>query len=111
MIANFQLESARDPARKNPELLSHVTTGLETLITLHRALPPGERALPPPSVRAKGMHHRDVRGLLIGGSPTAENEFLDRLTRWETFQTAPASNYYTLVDLSLSALSRTTHSS
>jgi hypothetical protein len=101
MIANFQLESARDLARKNPELLPHVATGLETLIALHRALPAAERALPSPSVRAKGMHRRDSRGLLVGGSPAAENQFLDRLTRWETFQTNPVSNHYSLVDLSL----------
>jgi hypothetical protein len=101
MLANFQLETARDLARKNPELLPHVATGLETLIALHRELPPEEKALPPPSFRAKGMHRRDVRGLLVGANPIAENQFLDRLMRWETFQVAPASNHYALVDLSL----------
>jgi hypothetical protein len=101
MIANYKMEQARDLARKHPKLLPNIAEGLETLVALHRARSSQERATPAPSVRARGMHHRDARGDLIGLSPAAEDPFLELLTNRDVFQTAPASNHFTLIDLQL----------
>ena len=47
------------------------------------------------------MYHRDLRGALIGMSPEAEYPFLGRLTKRETYRTAPASDHFVLIDLQL----------
>ncbi len=99
LIANYKLEQARDLARRHPKLLPNMEEGLETLVALHRALPPPERAAPAPSVQARGMHRRDARGDLIGLSPLAENTFLYQLTNRDVFHAEPASDHYAIVEL------------
>jgi hypothetical protein len=101
MIANHKLEQARDLARKHPNLLPNIAEGLEALVALHRARSSQERAMPAPSVRARGMHRRDARGDLIGLSPTAEDTFLELLTKRDMFHTSPASDHFTLINLQL----------
>jgi hypothetical protein len=99
LIANYKLEQARDLARHYPKLLPNIAEGLDTLVTLHRARSPQERAAPAPSVQASGMHHRDARGDLIGLSPLAENSFLSQLNNRDVFHASPASDHFALVDL------------
>jgi len=101
MIANYKLEQARDLARKHPKLLPNIADGLETLVALHRARSPQERAAPAPSVQARGMHHRDARGDLIGLSPTAEDTFLELLTKRDVFHTSVSSDHFAVIDLQL----------
>jgi hypothetical protein len=101
MIANHKLEQARDLARKHPKLLPNIAEGLETLVALHRARSPQERATPAPSVHARDRHRRDARGDLIGLSPLAEDTFLELLTKRDVFHTNPASDHFTLIDLQL----------
>jgi hypothetical protein len=101
MIANYKLEQARDLARKHPKLLPNIGDGLETLVGLHRARSPQERATPAPSVLARGMHRRDARKDLIGLSPNAEDTFLELLTKRDVFHTNPASDHFTLINLQL----------
>ena len=99
MIANYKLERARELARTHPKLLPNVADGLETLVALHRARSPQERAAAAPSVQARGMHRRDARADLIGLSPLAENPFLALLTSRDAFHTDPATDHFTLLDL------------
>ena len=99
MIANYKLERARELSRSHPKLLPNLADGLETLVELHRARPPQERATAAPSVQARDMHRRDARADLIGLSPEAENPFLDLLTNRDVFHTEPNSDHYTLIDL------------
>ena len=101
LIANYKLEQARELARKHPKLLPNVADGLEALVAVHRAQSKEERAAPPPSVLAKGMHRRDARGSLIGLSPGSEDAFLALLLKRDTYQTAPASDHFTLINLQL----------
>ncbi len=101
MIANHKLEQARDLARKHPKLLPNIADGLETLVALHRARAPEERAARAPDLTAPGMYHRDARRDLIGLSPTAEDTFLELLTKRDVFHTSPASDHFTLISFQL----------
>ena len=47
------------------------------------------------------MHHRDARADLIGLSPTAEDTFLELLTKRDVYHTNPASDHFTLINLQL----------
>jgi hypothetical protein len=101
MIANYKLEQARDLARKHAKLCPNIAEGLETLVALHRARSPEERARPAPGVQARDMHRRDARADLIGLSPNAEDTFLELLTKRDVYQTSPASDHFTLIALQL----------
>lgn len=65
----------------------------------NRSQTPGERSEPPPSVQARGRHHRDARPDLIGLSPLAENWFLTPLTNRDVFHSEVGSDRYDLVAL------------
>ena len=101
MIANYKLEQARELARKHPKLFPNVADGLETLVALQRGRTAQERALPAPSVQARGMYRRDARGDLIGASPTAETTFLDPLMKRDVFHANPPSDHFALNDMRL----------
>ena len=47
------------------------------------------------------MHHRDARPDLIGLSPTAEDTFLELLTKRDVFHTSPASDHFALINFQL----------
>jgi hypothetical protein len=99
LIANYKIEQARDLVRRHPKLFPNVEEGLETLVALHRARSPQERAAPSPSVQARGMHRRDARADLIGLSPLAENTFLYQLTNRNDFRADVESDHYAIVEL------------
>jgi hypothetical protein len=99
LIANYKLEAARDLAIKYPKLLPDVAEGLEALVASHRARSARDRDAAAPSIQARGMHRRDVRGELIALSPLAENPFLDLLRNRDVFHADAASDFFTLIDL------------
>jgi hypothetical protein len=101
MIANFKLEHARDLARKHRKLLPGVAEGLDSLVSLHRGRSEKERTAEAPSVRARGLYHRDARKDLVALSPESENTFLQMLTKRDVYHTSPASNHYTMIHFEL----------
>jgi hypothetical protein len=101
MIANHKLEQARDLARKHSKLLPNIADGLAALVALHRARTPQQRAMPAPSVQARGMYRRDARRDLIGLSPTAEDTFLERLMKRDMFHASPSSDHFVVINFQL----------